>query len=538
MRRADQGVSVSVKKKVRIAEPTGRPQAAPQLGDLSTPDKAKISKLVEKVLELGREKESLTQQLETLQQSRQDDVLIAVGTLRSELQQKNEMVADLHTKRQGALELLQRYQNKISDLAATTRNLKRIDTESKAQLSSLRAELNNLQQLLETQSQTIQSYRLQLSATTMKESGEVELREALRRRTSEAKAAETRTIELEGSMQHLQEQISSLRSVMHEKDKQIVELNNLLFQQSSGAVNNTVMVEESAPEPLPRDANRESQVLKHSPKLPVEIPEGNDSTAPYTLSKEIEKLDVSSSESIEHKQVVQPAPLPSSWGDRVKDQDFIGHLERIAKEKKKKKEEESHFEDDSSAILLPPPRVHSPPLPNDASFDDSFSTVTNDEIVSPASGKVKAPATISGTGKNYRLSKNQERLGSTAGKYPSVNSRNNHTSLSSSASTLIKTVSKKSSSLDAMRNTYGSVNAKKLQKASSNNDKAPEYVKFRSMNRKGVVAPRTGARSWQTENINSDSKIGNNIAMYNPSLFEMLDEMDSRDSSSTISSIL
>lgn len=165
---------MNVKKTVRIDETRGTVSGS-NLSELSAEDKIKISKLVEKVLELGRENEALKNNMQALQQRREEDVTTAIAMIRTELLRKSEEVEDLQSKRLGALELLHRYQIKISDLVVNVRALERRDSESKAQMTSYKTELNNMQQLLETQSQTIQSYRVQMSTATTKESSHVEL---------------------------------------------------------------------------------------------------------------------------------------------------------------------------------------------------------------------------------------------------------------------------------------------------------------------------------------------------------------------------
>ena len=228
---------------------------SPQMSDLSEGDKIKISRLVEKVIELGidnfilllyrhfificffegRQNEVLIKELELSRARRQEDVLNAVSILRAEVDNQSNEIDILKSKRAGALDLLQKYQDKILELVDINRSLTRADAEQKSQLHRFKGELNNMQILLDTQSQTIQSYRLQVSASGGKEKYVSELEEMIQKKTDTCRKQESISRELQRTVDHLNEQNAIINKSIMEKEFKIVELNSLLARQAYSA---------------------------------------------------------------------------------------------------------------------------------------------------------------------------------------------------------------------------------------------------------------------------------------------------------------
>jgi hypothetical protein len=602
------GMSVNIQKKVRISETSdmrrgpsiGPPAAArmpascPQLSDLNSEDKTKISKLVERVLELGRENDTLVTQLQEAGRRRGDDVMVAVGVIRSELQQKHDEVAALQAKRLGALQLLRRYQDKVSELADSVRGLQRGDAERKAQLAGYKAELNNLQQLLETQSQTIQSYRMQVSSAASKDAGQVELEDALRRRGSELKASQSRTLELEESSQQLQEQLSALRGVIHDKDKQIVDLNAQVLKQSVESIsmvkspkreNNTAKTTAAAG----GGASSADYINKKVSSVTTGAPPSTGRESKVSRSDSMIPPIYNASRQETRSFTTQSSDFSSNWGADLQDEDFISHLERLAQEKKLKKLEKANREavvDDGTydELLAPPPvRAPSPPSPREAEgvegegerdfsygdakrdngkvdpvwFDDRFGDdIIEDDIAEPSVLPVADSSRLKRSSSPVGLSRktNNKRNAASVEPSPSVakgGRKAKPTSLSSSASTLMNTMTKPTSK-QASRTSYTSSAENNHHKSVSNSNYGTEKrIKF------GARSSTSGEGSAQASsdfhskanksNAQKSSNSRNSIKVkdnsqdahqsYDPRLFDMLDEMDSAHDTSTISSI-
>lgn len=542
---------MNVKKTVRIDETRGTVSGS-NLSELSAEDKIKISKLVEKVLELGRENEALKNNMQALQQRREEDVTTAIAMIRTELLRKSEEVEDLQSKRLGALELLHRYQIKISDLVVNVRALERRDSESKAQMTSYKTELNNMQQLLETQSQTIQSYRVQMSTATTKESSHVELLEALRKRANELKQAESRATELEANIQQLHEQLANLRSVVHDKDKQLVELNDIILRQD-------VQLSPAKAPDRPIGSRPTDNSDRHS---------GGPTAAPWPSIvqpaeqqplKKPEQHNLSPYHSYSSVTAVDSPPTPReeeqpSWGSNLKDEDFISHLERLAKEKKLRKEKEAAAEEAAfnESMVAPPPLVHSPPTvsghtwhldpiegqtdnvrkpDNDpVPFDDSYSTI---ESNSGRDSRPKRPKSPTRTPSAKRKSS----------KPAGLQHKGQSPYLSSSSSTFLKTVAR--SGQRTVRHSY-SGKSSMLNQDDTTDASEDRKVKFGVKISNGTKVKRSSDEPLKSNGRCSKSRddgLRHNSTPMSPSsmyddpvLFNLLDELDSHDNS-TISSI-
>lgn len=539
-------IAVSVQKKVRIVDPKSPGNAnGSNLAQLSSEEKEKISKLVERVLELGRENEALRASLETARRRREEDIAVAVGIIRAELQKKHEEVEDLQTKRLGALELLHRYQQKISELADNLRLLQRRETEHKTQLVGYKTELNNLQQLLETQSQTIQSYRLQVSAASTVGSGRVGLEEVLRKRELDLKAAEANIISLEDNIQQLHEQLSTVRHTVHEKDKQIVELNAVILSLSLFKEKEEMLKKETT-----NLAESKEQMINIIDFKPIPSKEKDWSE---TGTGSIEK----SHRSVSAVSTEFNGDPRSGFATSLKDEDFISHLERIAKEKKERKarEKAGEIQDFDSVVSSPPLMAPSPPFPvpvtaayvseergrpnegtlraqNDLStlhFDESFSTIDHTPETLPRVKRSKSPNSVS------RMKSTKK-----SGESDKMRKVQPHQSLSSSASTLLKTVSRNVNPQQSFRQSYNSKENSR-SKSISNEAQSNMRVKF------GAKVDR-GHSDISAKDITNNAKHHTSDtgglhgspsspgSMYDPVLFDLLDEMDAHDNS-TISSI-
>ncbi len=181
---------------------------------------------------LGRINESLCQEVDQLRGRRQEDILNAVSVLRAELTSKSNEITDLNIKRRSALDLLSKYQNKISELIEHNRSYVRQDAEQKAQIHRLKSELNNMQTLLETQSQTIQTYRLHSASIGSKDKHVDELEGELRKKSEELMKQESIKKDLERSLDQLGEQLVALNKRLLERETTIVGLNAQIARMS------------------------------------------------------------------------------------------------------------------------------------------------------------------------------------------------------------------------------------------------------------------------------------------------------------------
>jgi hypothetical protein len=216
-----------------------------QLSDLSETDKQKVAKLVQHLIALGADNDNLRKELEatravsevSMHQKIAESARTA-SALKAELERKMTEVNDLQTKRLSALDLLARYQQKISELIDEVRSLSRANQDGRLMMERMTQENKSMQMLLESQNQSIVTLREQLASgnNSYRNSSSVvaerlaDVEDQLLRRTEALQREESKSQRLEKTIAQLQEQLGAMRLIIQEKDACIAKLNeSVLF---------------------------------------------------------------------------------------------------------------------------------------------------------------------------------------------------------------------------------------------------------------------------------------------------------------------
>jgi hypothetical protein len=218
-----------------------------QLSDLSEADKLKVAKLVQHLIALGADNDNLRKELEATKAASQISMSHKIaesagmaGVLKAELERKVSEVNDLQTKRLSALDLLARYQQKISELIDEVRSLSRANQDGRLAIERMTQENRSMQMLLESQNQSIVTLREQIasgnnsyrngSSVVAERLADVE--DQLLRRTDALQREESKSQRLEKTVMQLQEQLSAMRLIVQEKDTCIAKLNESVLVMS------------------------------------------------------------------------------------------------------------------------------------------------------------------------------------------------------------------------------------------------------------------------------------------------------------------
>ena len=509
----------------------------------------------------GRINESLCQEVEQLRSRRQEDIFNAVSVLRAELTSNSNEITELQSKRRSALELLSKYQIKISELVENNRSYVRQDAEQKAQIYRFKSELNNMQTLLETQSQTIQTYRLHSASIGSKDKHVDEMEDALRKKCEELKKQESISRDLERSVDQLGEQLVALNKRLLDRETTIVGLNVQIARMSFDFKRRT-----TPNSPKQDNSQKENQV--HDDQVSSYFHSSWNSDA----TKERNRGSLTPERFVRQN----PAHGNTEFGNV----DFISQLERLGVNRTST----SSIGDQGGSFLSPPPSIPSPPR-RYSDIDAGTGRIRGERTMeqddesrrgAPGEGKadrkgIDASSDIAFTSKSGESNKtvNQgvlvqnsasndvkaspnatDRL-SDAPRRPAILSSAAATALSSSSMRTVKNVKaahfqndsrvkfSRASKLKSTKKVVQSVGKARTKQLNSEQSKN-SFTGFHEFEddklspqilapKRGRAMPETPGGAFVRDALNSRD------SLYDPAFFDLLDDIDS--SHSTISSI-
>ena len=185
------------------------------LNDLNPHDKAKIARLVEQVMKLTHDNESL-----------KNDLINSEEIIKEKYQQKmekyiNEEMKKMNEKRQESLLLLKKYQEKVQFFSDELVYTRKAYDDLSQRYNVSQENINELEVLLDRQKQTIDSEKNKHQSLQNSTKEIQELKDELRHRNEDCVRYKTKFESLESTSNYLASQLDSLLSQLTEKTNRI-----------------------------------------------------------------------------------------------------------------------------------------------------------------------------------------------------------------------------------------------------------------------------------------------------------------------------
>lgn len=267
-------------------KPVKPPPAPLTIADLPDAERAKVSRLVERLVTLGKEHQETVDKLASLQVKSEKDSADAQGRNEADVERLTAVITAIEAQRASAFKMLMQYQLRLEQLAGLMKKME-ADSISGDRKVAFVANMKQLENIVENQKTMIISFQKERTNTANSHQQELELaNEKIKRSEKEVRKqmdmmlrAERRTSAIEMACSRLTKQITEMTRRDSSKQAEIDALKRLLAERPKDS-------------PAPVRNSHFTGGTDNTGTAPVSLPLDTDSTA-----SDVSAFETSASES-------------------------------------------------------------------------------------------------------------------------------------------------------------------------------------------------------------------------------------------------